>query len=744
MGFAGAFASGLVKGFHQNILNEQKARATEDAKLDSYEAMIFKTSMEGGENVNTSAINKISNLVKDGRKQLDSRGSIDIFGRPGKRLKLDMLNTAGIVNGTNSTYRIGSVNMPVDKDFYNTTIRADPAKRANVLFDSLNRLGPERVRELFKSKEDKLALAQVYKNNISNWLRPRVVGRNDTLVQMLGAENISINSWMKDIVGEQKNKYQFAVENLSRDGKYKQGDFILPFEKMDGVLTNFTTLGFNNKQLGSLKSLAKSHGFEDMGEFTYFAAGKYKTPETFMEGLTTTLELYDMNAQNPQTMEEMAKLGAYLTKKKLHNDPLKMANVLAPLINNTDHKLLDGLRKFGFNQALDTEDFNARFYKFTGTKLDDFNKNFKALNRSEGQVKELMRYTREAKLATGTMQSGIYKFFADIFTTTGAVDQVSNLVGVGKDDTDTKNINSRISLTIKAIEKEHGEGSLQAKIATLKFVVAADLARAEDSNGRLSDQDLARNMAKLGAGQGTIENQIAAMEVVLDDISKKRLSMFNLNKIKTDAQQRGYFTREERILISADEMGRNYIQEYNNSLDSIGMPSGPPATMKEVMNPELFSKPDSALQGSNGESVHKSTDGKKTVLVRDGIIVKEIPQEKISKAIDDGVISFLVVGGEDDVKGETSPFGNDPNPNVSQGNTNAEGRITAPAATSTTRTDSGGSVTGADLGVTNLADSVQYLERDNSNNPTGFYIINGTKYKLGTRDPLTFIPAPTN
>src|SRR5210317_1833331 len=143
MGFASAFASGLIKGFNQNIIREQQARAKEEQKLDAYEAMIFKTAMEGGDDVNVDAINKISGIVKSGRKQLEERGGIDIFGRPSERLKLDMLNTAGIVNNTNNTYKIGSVNMPVVKAFYDKTTRTDPSKRASTFFDSLNRLGKD-------------------------------------------------------------------------------------------------------------------------------------------------------------------------------------------------------------------------------------------------------------------------------------------------------------------------------------------------------------------------------------------------------------------------------------------------------------------------------------------------------------------------------------------------------------------------------------------------------------------------
>ena len=97
MGFASAFASGLIKGFHQNILNEQKARAKDEEKLDSYRQLLMK-SVLSGDDVNTSAINAVKDMIKSGEKQLEDREGIDIFGRPSERLKIDMLDMAGFVN----------------------------------------------------------------------------------------------------------------------------------------------------------------------------------------------------------------------------------------------------------------------------------------------------------------------------------------------------------------------------------------------------------------------------------------------------------------------------------------------------------------------------------------------------------------------------------------------------------------------------------------------------------------------
>jgi len=730
MGFASAFASGLIKGFNQNIIREQEARAKEEQKLDAYEAMIFKTAMEGGDDVNVDAINKISGIVKSGRQQLEGRGGIDIFGRPSERLKLDMLNTAGIVNNTNNTYKIGSVNMPVVKAFYDKTTRTDPSKRASTFFDSLNRLGKDKVNELFKSKEDRAALSQVYMNNVKNYLRPQVL-QEGKIVQILGPDSIDVHGFMKDIVSMDKSDYQMALENIGVNKEYQNGDFILPLQGTTSVLTNFKEMGFNDRQKASLKGLANLHGFEDMGEFVYTAASKYKDKAKFMDGLTNTLELYDMNAHEPKSSEEMSKIGQYLVEKRLDKDPLAGAYMMAPLVYSQDNVRLDKLRELGFKEALDSSDFKNQFNKFSGKTLEKFEENFSNLTRTDGQLKKFVGYLRQAKTKPGSTIQSAFSFFNSIFGETGTVDQIASLLGVDEDSTEGKKIIQRINATSTG----YGEGTLQAKIATLKFVIAADLARAEDSQGRLSDQDLARNLAKLGDKTfTTIEGAIGAVSEIQEDITNKIKNQTVLNEIKNRAMARGYFTRDERRLLQADYMTRRYITEYNRSLPADGLSAEEQIsyTPEDVMDVNKFDAPDPNLQGSGGETVHRSKDGKSYVLLsRDGrSIIKQIASESVGQAIEDRSITYTEVGGTSDVKGMLSPFGPDPRPNVapstSVGGSGTTPPVTVPNQTPAVVTE----VLGTDIGINNISD----LGQADAN---GFYTVNGTQYTVTKANPLT-------
>mgnify|MGYP003130422330 CR=1 FL=1 len=68
MGFAGAFATGLVKGFTRNIANEQAARAKDEQKLDGYRTLLMKSILEGGEDLNITAVNSIRDMIKSAER----------------------------------------------------------------------------------------------------------------------------------------------------------------------------------------------------------------------------------------------------------------------------------------------------------------------------------------------------------------------------------------------------------------------------------------------------------------------------------------------------------------------------------------------------------------------------------------------------------------------------------------------------------------------------------------------------
>ena len=71
MGIGAAFATGLVKGFTQNIQEEKARRLAEQQKIDGFEQIAVKSVLEG--DATTSGYNAVRKLLKSAQQQIDDR-----------------------------------------------------------------------------------------------------------------------------------------------------------------------------------------------------------------------------------------------------------------------------------------------------------------------------------------------------------------------------------------------------------------------------------------------------------------------------------------------------------------------------------------------------------------------------------------------------------------------------------------------------------------------------------------------
>ena len=78
MGIGYALASGLVKGFTQNIGMRIEEREAEKAKLDALEQAVFTAGLT--DDFNNKNVSTIQDYIAKGRAAMDERGGIDIFG----------------------------------------------------------------------------------------------------------------------------------------------------------------------------------------------------------------------------------------------------------------------------------------------------------------------------------------------------------------------------------------------------------------------------------------------------------------------------------------------------------------------------------------------------------------------------------------------------------------------------------------------------------------------------------------
>ncbi len=84
----GAIGLGLVRGFTRNIKEEKLRRIADQEKVDLYEQMMIKSSLEN-ENMTPAAIAFMGGAIKNARGKLDEREAIDMFGTQSKALDMD-------------------------------------------------------------------------------------------------------------------------------------------------------------------------------------------------------------------------------------------------------------------------------------------------------------------------------------------------------------------------------------------------------------------------------------------------------------------------------------------------------------------------------------------------------------------------------------------------------------------------------------------------------------------------------
>jgi len=567
MGFASAFASGLIKGFHQNILNEQKARAKDEEKLDSYRQLLMKAVLSG-DDVNTSAINAVKDMIKSGEKQLEDREGIDIFGRPSERLKIDMLDMAGLVNGTQNSLKIGSVNFPISKNYFDKSLLGKPAAKAELFFEKLQEMGPLKVATMFANKEDKEAFKQFYDTQVVYFTKDQVLNKQtgNKVLHKGPSDLIPVHKWVSNFVPTDSD-YKTKIKGLKGNNILQDNEFLLPtgFKNIlgdeDAVVTA-EKLGLDSQEVKSLSGLASLQGYNDLGEFIYTSANLYTKPADFIDGINHTAMLFKMNAHEPRSMQERSAIGKYLTDNGFDDDPLKAAYVMAPLIINKQDLAAKELKTYGIQAVLDKSDFNANWKKLTGKTLDKFDEIYRATGDAEAKLIRFNKLLARANLKPENFVTEAFKFVRSIFGETGTVDQVLTLIK-GVDDTNRADIRDRLTTEFANYDQTTDEGKLLAQIAVLKYTIAADLARAEDDQGRLSDQDLQRNLNKLGTfGFGTLEDARTSAKEVLFDVQRRLKNLDVINEVRTRSESSRFINLADRKLLQGDRMARNSILQY--------------------------------------------------------------------------------------------------------------------------------------------------------------------------------------
>jgi len=637
-----SLAMGLVQGFQNNIAKEEAKRLGEDQRIDAVEDMLLKAQLEGGEDYNAAAGNKLTELITSARTEAKSRKPIDIWGTKTDDIDIEVSKVQGLINeiGDTNTLPIGTYSLPVPKLYFKQ--QDDPSAKATIFFDAIaEQINTEEKKAEFERQFDPTSgnyteLKSLVKTNAGNLIRSLQKGpeQGDPLAIDLNA--IRNYEYLSNYLGLNTDKEQDllianVLESAATDN-VKGSEMFLVSPRVNGqplfdplveeevagkygilYKDTFTKQGIDLKVVDDL---AQSQGVST-NLFMYNLSQKHENREQFLDAIGHLANLYDITRQG-STKGSMAidftnnavKVGEYLEQNVVDGKQqiLLIEGLTGSILSENERNLLalnlknPDMFRVGKNKE---EAFKAVY----GSSFEGFQRRLQA---AESADKKLAIYAKivgeDISTVKDTLLDSTVRIIEGFFGGSGQVEQLMNLLGsFGPDEQDEK---AMIQARLEAL-KASGTG-MRAKRDTLAFIIAADMARAEDSSGRLSDGDLQRNLQKLTGGAGTKVGEIRSIDIVRDTIRFQRENLSNLNMLILSKGQRG-FDVELQERIRALQVRDAVVRSYNQTLqpETEIQPQGDAAPVLPAAGDLIVSRdqggvittaPDAAAVGFNPET----------------------------------------------------------------------------------------------------------------------------------------------
>ena len=598
MGIGYALASGLVQGFTQNIGREMERRAGEKEKLEGYRAMLLQAAATGGDDYNAENAAEIGKMVSRAGQRYDEQGGIDLFGTEGVSIfgnEEEEFNTLlSTLSGTSSTTKgttkakIGNLEFLVPEEYADQrgTTRGDI-----ILYEGLNQYALENKaafeqhfvnnpgdREIFKSKVPQLA---------GTYLTARTTSTDGNVMRHMSLDKLDgygyfdkffhIGSGAKfdadsaAMIGAADSPFSVDLRNNPSmtpvsarmlDGRSEEGA-MAPF--LMSELTNSDGVQIYSEDMqGAIDRLAAVNGMSSQ-HFLYNYSMQFDSHEDFADGMQVVTDLYMRGAAGDNrgdvSSEQLASIGEYLvTNERFKDDPLLQAKALVnfrPMITSqAERDMVDaGIKDPDF---FSSKSFEQQFEKSYGIEVIKFEEKTAALDSANDKLKRLYEVAAQTDFVSGSFFETVAKQFLATFGETGRVDQVLGILGVDGMSDEARAIKNHLTA---------GQNTEIVQISekdVLRYIIAADLAKAEDDAGRLSDADIQRNLAKLsGFGATDKAGELRAIQTVIDDV-RKRSRDLEVTRGIVDSRR---ITRDDRRLLIADRLARRARRAHFNTID---------------------------------------------------------------------------------------------------------------------------------------------------------------------------------
>ena len=661
-----AFVKGLVGGFSKNIEREREARGADDARIAELENFVFEAATDPKKRVP----DELGNILRDAKQQVADRDPIDIFGRAGDRLNLDMSNLKTMIDEgdapkfiTYGDYKI----TPTSQNMFEKDFEKNTEVFSRFWLESFDKHfgdGGRSEVEKFMTYMNKPENSILKQRFLKDWTRytseyknrsgksyttegitatkfPNVSNRHisaDLLKdllddQVLGEDESSIQSLLKSHKAGSSKASQMGVPPLFDEKnmfflKFSDGSF-KPFKFVD------EENGLKAKQkLTALRSLAKKNGFgtDAMGLSKFVIAYRQLLQKPLADGTLATIGDEVIASPNAVRSEftdlfhsiNLEHLGA--GSKIINMTGSQRANVINQLkskftYRNAENQLVynkgAAVRALAAVTQVPQSDLQAAqdqdlgvtltapnqfaddmFFDTVGIKAVDFLEKYEATRRTVKGIDKL----KELKL-TEASASGLVAWaketIGNIVIPTGTLDQLGEFM-FGGNSTKIKGslkkgtTKETLMDIVRRLNTDEFDGTLIKSVGNLSeqqaymITLAADMARAVDPSGRLSNQDFEvqlRRLGKAGLFQSKI-GELSALKQVEDDF-KTRLSRIEIiASVLSDASAGGKrLTKAELQVLHANKRynGLEAILEKAQG-ETTGKTTGSIPTVEQIEN----------------------------------------------------------------------------------------------------------------------------------------------------------------
>ena len=580
-----ALAAGLIKGFTQNIGREAARREKDDARLDKLEEMLFASMLKPvDERPGADAINAIQDTLKGARSVQAERKDINIFGTPGKRIDLDLMKTANLLNEVQGgTLNFGGYKMPVSKLYGTKALLNKPFEQGQEWLRAVNVHLNDPLKKVmfFQHLKGNEQAMNMFKNEYARHSKLFLNGYTNTFSKQGDAnkayttvlDNFSNFKDVDSFVGNTQPSPIDVVVNhkLLMNQAPTKGEIYFKAKNNAGidVLSTYKFTGPNaDKDYQAISNIAKRLNYKRPSDFIFDFQNKLpelrlaqgENPSEIYSYIFNAIELEKMNFSGMTRSQQNTNDIARFLVDKYGDNRYKMALTVMPLVGTVDNYSKFMKMNGNIVPGLPRVEEIEKIFNLGKNGAVKIKQNYQDAIAVQRDLTSLINLRRTLPTGQGIVQN-VGSVLTSIFGEGGQIDQIGNMLRgtAGGEDLDVYRATTAVKNFLARYGTEYATDQEKlGRIDSLVISLAARMARAVDPSGRLSNQDFEVQLQRLGnSGLFTnIPRQLAALQETLGDFTNRVNRLKVINDIIDGRGTQGIqysLTDTERRLLYADK-----------------------------------------------------------------------------------------------------------------------------------------------------------------------------------------------